>query len=164
MQASTLGLPGSLMTTTDFDLFYRTHRADAVRWASALVGNRAVGEELAQDALIAVGRKWKRIDNPGGYLRRTVVNRAASWHRSHARELRRSVRSVAGTPTTYTPATDEMLDQLAALPYQQRAAVTLRYWADWTDEQIAEALECAPATVRTLLHRGIAALRKGMTE
>jgi RNA polymerase sigma factor (sigma-70 family) len=164
MQASTLGLPGSLMTTTDFDLFYRTHRVDAVRWASALVGSRAVGEDLAQDALIAVGRKWNGLDNPGGYLRRTVVNRAASWHRSNARERRRSARSVAGTPSTYTLPTNEMLDALAGLPYQQRAAVTLRYWADWTDEQIADALDCAPATVRTLLHRGIAALRKDMVE
>jgi RNA polymerase sigma factor (sigma-70 family) len=57
-----------------------------------------------------------------------------------------------------------MLDALGGLPYQQRAAVTLRYWADWTDEQIGEALDCAPATVRTLLHRGIAALRKDMAE
>ena len=157
-------LPGSLMTTTDFDLFYRTHRADAVRWASALVGSRAVGEELAQDALIAVGRKWKGIDNPGGYLRRTVVNRAASWHRSHTRELRRSARSVAGTPSSYTQPTYDMLDALGALPYQQRAAVALRYWADWTDEQIAAALECAPATVRVLLHRGIGALKKEIEE
>ena len=53
-----------------------------------------------------------------------------------------------------------MLDSLAALPYKQRAAVSLRYWADWTDGQIAEALDCAPATVRVLLHRGLTALRK----
>ena len=33
-----------------------------------------------------------------------------------------------------------MLDALSALPYRQRAAVTLRYWADWTDDQIADAL------------------------
>ena len=54
---------------------------------------------------------------------------------------------------------DEMLDALGALPYKQRAAVTLRYWADWTDEQIADALECAPASVRVLLHRGDAFYR-----
>ena len=38
--------------------------------------------------------------------------------------------------------------------------LALRYWADWTDEQIADALGCAPSTVRVLLHRGIAALRE----
>ena len=63
-------------------------------------------------------------------------------------------------PSAYTQPTTEMLDALARLPYQQRAAITLRYWADWTDEQIADALGCAPATVRVLLHRGIGELRK----
>jgi RNA polymerase sigma factor (sigma-70 family) len=147
-----------------FDDFYRAHRADAVRWAVALVGDREVAEELAQDALAAVGDRLGSIDNPGGYLRRTVVHRAASWHRSHARERRRMRRATAGQPTSYTPATNEMLDALAVLPYKQRAAVTLRYWADWTDEQIGEALGCAPATVRVLVHRGIAALKQEISE
>jgi RNA polymerase sigma factor (sigma-70 family) len=89
-----------------------------------------------------------------------VVNRCASWHRSHARERRRMRRAAAGEPTSYTPATNEMLDALATLPYKQRAAVTLRYWADWTDEQIGEAIGCAPTTVRVLVHRGIGALKE----
>jgi RNA polymerase sigma factor (sigma-70 family) len=150
--------------SADFDTFYRTHRLDAVRWATALVGNREVGEELAQDALMAVGRKLATVDQPAAYLRRTVVNRAASWHRWHSRSLSREARSVAGEPLVYTEPTTDMLDALAALPYKQRAAVTLRYWADWTDEQIAEALDCAPTSVRVLLHRGIAALKKEIAE
>ena len=43
---------------------------------------------------------------------------------------------------------------------EQRAAVTLRYWSDWTDEQIADALDCAPTSVRVLLHRGLATLKQ----
>ena len=145
---------------TAFDDFYRAHRAQTVRWAVALVGDRQVAEELAQDVLVAVGSRLASLDNPGGYLRRALVNRAASWHRSHARERRRIRRATAGQPTSYNEATNEMLDALAGLPYKQRAAVTLRYWADWDDEQIAAALGCAPASVRVLLHRGIAALRE----
>lgn len=144
---------------TDHDAFYREHHADAVRWAVALVGDRAVAEELAQDALVAVDRKLEGLENPTGYLRRVVVNRCASWHRSHQRELRRMRRATAGAPTTYTPATDEMLSLLTALPYQQRAAVTLRYWADWTDADIAAALGVAESTVRVLVHRAVATLR-----
>jgi RNA polymerase sigma factor (sigma-70 family) len=147
-----------------FEDFYRAHRADAVRWAIALVGDRAVAEELAQDALAAVGAKLRTIDNPAGYLRRTVVNRAASWHRSHARERKRMRHVAAGEPTAYTAETSEMLGALAVLPYKQRAAVTLRYWSDWTDDEIADALDCAPATVRVLLHRGLATLKHQLTQ
>ena len=167
MQADTLELRARLMTSapdTQFDEFYRAHRADAVRWATALVGSRAVGEEIAQDALAAVGRKLAGIDHPAAYLRRTVVNRAVSWHRWHIRTRRREARSVAGEPTAYSPPTNDMVDALVTLPYNQRAAVSLRYWADWTDEQIADALGCAPATVRVLLHRGLAALKKEIAE
>ncbi|MDO8364233.1 MAG: sigma-70 family RNA polymerase sigma factor [Actinomycetota bacterium] len=149
---------------TSFDTFYRAHHADAVRWAVALVGSHEVAEELAHDSLEAVGRRLATLDNPGGYLRRTVVNRAASWHRWHIRERRRVARATAGEPRSYTAPANEMLDALATLPYKQRAAVTLRYWADWTDEQIADALGCAPTSVRVLLHRGIAALRKEIVE
>lgn len=163
MQAVTLMLQATTMASPSgisFDEFFHTYRGPAVRWATALVGSRAIGEEIAQDALAAVGSRLEKVDDPAAYLRRTVVNRAASWHRSNARAMRRERRATAGEPTTYTQPTNEMLDALQVLPYQQRAAVTLRYWADWTDEQIAAALECAPATVRVLLHRGIAELRK----
>lgn len=164
MQPSTLMVQARTMTTIEFDDFYRTYRGDAVRWATALVGSPEVGEELAQDALAAVGRRLGSLENAGGYLRRTVVNRAASWHRLHVRQRRRVARWAAGQATSYTESTNEMLDALAVLPFKQRAAVTLRYWADWTDEQIAEALQCAPASVRVLLHRGIAALKKEIAE
>ncbi len=157
-------MPGApFVSTRDFDEFYRTHRADALRWAIALVGDRAVAEDLAQDAFAAMSGRLDGLDNPAGYLRRTVVNRAASWHRSHAREQRRIHRAAAGQPRTYTAETHEMLGVLASLPYKQRAAVALRYWADWTDEQIADALDCAPATVRVLVHRALATLRREIT-
>src|SRR4051812_39415637 len=102
--------------TVSFDDFYRTHRLDAVRWAVALVGDRAVAEELAQDVFAALAPRLSTIDNPAGYLRGALVNRAASWHRSHRRELRRIGRASAGEPVTYTGETSEMLDALSSLP------------------------------------------------
>jgi RNA polymerase sigma factor (sigma-70 family) len=168
---SAIIVPGptkGVMTTTGddraFDDFYRAHRRDAVRWATALVGDPAVGEELAQEALLAVGRRLGGIDAPGAYLRRAVVHRAASWHRWHGRELRRvhrlaAERVHAQTSDDWSGPTREVLAALAPLPYRQRAAITLRFWADWSDEQIAAALGCAPTTVRVHVHRGLAALR-----
>lgn len=73
-------------------------------------------------------------------------------------------RVAAGDASSYTPETSEMLGALASLPYKQRAAVTLRFWADWSDDQIAEALDCAPTTVRVLVHRGLNVLRTELCE
>jgi RNA polymerase sigma factor (sigma-70 family) len=148
----------------DLDSFYRTHQANAVRWAVALVGRRDIAEEIAQEALVAVGQRLSNIDDPEAYLRRTIVNRAASFHRSASRSRRREWRAAAGQQVAYSPPTVEFLDALAKLSRPQRAALSLRYWADWTDEQIADALGCAPSTVRTHLHRGLDALRKELSE
>ncbi len=143
----------------DFESFYRSHHTDAVRWATALIGNRAIGEELAQDALLRVGQRLYRLDNPGGYLRTTVANVCASWHRTNQRDLRR-VERLGITDAPVSAVANEMLDALARLPYRQRAAVVMRYWADWPEADIAAALDCRPTTVRTLIHRGLAALRQ----
>lgn len=145
--------------STDATAFYVANRADAARWAVALTGRRDVGEDLAQEALLRTADRLATLDTPVGYLRRSVVNACRSWHRSNARELRRAQRAAAGRPASVTESSHELLDSLARLGYKQRAAVVLRYWADWPDEQIAAALGCRPATVRVLLHRGLAALR-----
>jgi RNA polymerase sigma factor (sigma-70 family) len=144
--------------------FYAAHRLDAARWAVALVGRRDVGEELAQDALLRTSARLGTIDNPAAYLRRAVVNACRSWQRSASRERQRVERAHAERPPSVSDDSHELLDSLARLGYRQRAAVVLRYWADWPDDQIAAALGCRPATVRVLLHRGLAALRKELEE
>jgi RNA polymerase sigma factor (sigma-70 family) len=63
----------------------------------------------------------------------------------------------------HQPATVEVLDVLARLPYRQRAAVVLRFWDDWPSADIAAALGCREVTVRVLVHRGLAALRHQLT-
>jgi RNA polymerase sigma factor (sigma-70 family) len=55
---------------------------------------------------------------------------------------------------------DELEDALAKLPARQRAAVVLRYYGDLPDADIARALRCRPGTVRSLIHRALADLRK----
>ena len=52
-----------------------------------------------------------------------------------------------------------MWQALGRLPARQRAALVLRYYEDIPDTQIAHLLRCRTATVRSLISRGLAALR-----
>jgi RNA polymerase sigma factor (sigma-70 family) len=52
-----------------------------------------------------------------------------------------------------------MAGLLAALPDRQRTALVLRYFHDLPDEEIGAALGCRLGTVRSLISRGLAALR-----
>jgi RNA polymerase sigma factor (sigma-70 family) len=57
----------------------------------------------------------------------------------------------------------ELRDALDRLPWRQRAALILRYFVDIPDDEIAENLHCRPATVRSLIRRGIGTLREVLT-
>jgi RNA polymerase sigma factor (sigma-70 family) len=56
-----------------------------------------------------------------------------------------------------------MIQRLAGLPRKQRAAVVLRYYAGLPDAEIAVQLGCREPTVRSQIHRALAALRIDMT-
>jgi DNA-directed RNA polymerase specialized sigma24 family protein len=61
------------------------HGGDLMRTAALLAGSRQDGEDLLQAALERLLRRGRRLDNPGGYLRRTLYNLAADgWRRQGA--------------------------------------------------------------------------------
>jgi len=146
-----------------FEAFYRRAWHDAVRWATALTGSVAAGEDLAQDAFGRVRSRFASIDNADGYLRATIVNLARDQRRASDRRTARELRVVA-QPNAAAGETPEpsVLRALANLPYEQRATLVLRYWADWDEVTIAAALGCRAATVRSHAKRGLDALRKSV--
>jgi RNA polymerase sigma factor (sigma-70 family) len=144
-----------------FEAFYRRAWPDAVRWATALAGSVAAGEDLAQDAFARVRTRFESIDNVDAYLRATIVNVARDARRSSDRRAARELR-VVGEPFSPPAEAHEprILNALARLSYEQRATLVLRYWADWDEAAIAAALGCRASTVRSHAKRGLDALRR----
>jgi RNA polymerase sigma-70 factor (sigma-E family) len=150
--------PGSLA-----DL-YRERYVPMVRLAYLMVGSTTVAEDLVQDAFARMHRHWDTTRHPRAYLRTAVVNAC----RSHLRRVvlerayRRHPSMVAGVtgPDGVVGEADELFDALAVLPSRQRAALVLRFYEDLSEADIAVALGCRPGTVKSLLHRGLAELRK----
>ena len=153
-------------TASRFGQFYADSWRDAVRWATALTGNHSAGEDVAQEAFGRIADRFGSLTNPGGYLRTAIVNGARDQLRSQRRrtdrELRLATDAIAVPPP---PEFDtQLLRDLARLPYEQRAVLVLRYWADWSELEIADALGCRPATVRSHAKRGLDALRGAVAE
>jgi RNA polymerase sigma factor (sigma-70 family) len=135
---------------------YAAEHDGLARLACLLTGSTLVAEDVVHDAFVQLQPRWASVRNPGAYLRTAVVNGC----RGHHRRVRRERASYADLVSTATlPETPLILDVLARLPYRQRAALVLRFYADWPDEQIAEHLGCRPATVRSHVHRGLEAMR-----
>lgn len=139
------------------ELFEREY-AGLVRLAYLLVDTDEAAEDCVQDAFVRVHRRWKHIDDPRAYLRTTVVNAC----RDHLRRqrVRRAFRPDPVQWETLPEPDDEFGGLLHRLSERRRIAIVLRFYADLSDEQIAAHLDCRMATVRSLIHRGLAQLRK----
>jgi RNA polymerase sigma-70 factor (sigma-E family) len=140
------------------------------QYARALTGDVDSAEDLVQDALVRVAGAWRRVradGNPAGYLRtvlfRTYVSR---W-----RVLRQRgtplllVDDPAAPHDPYAPAEARMVlrELLGRLPRLQRAVLVASYLNDLADDEIAVLIGRAPATVRSLRHRGLTTLRAALT-
>ena len=125
------------------------------------------GEELAQEALARAWARWDRIsrlDSPEAWVYRVGLNLCRSRFRRSRAERRALARLTVSTITSRAaaPSTDEALalrDAVASLPERQRAAVLLRFFADLPVASVAEALDCAQGTVRSLTSQAIERLR-----
>ncbi len=153
--------PASGAPASTFDAFYATRWPPTVRLTHAIVGSRAVAEELAQEAFLRVHGRWAALDNPDAFLRTVLLNLARS-------RLRRSKIEVTRLPpptpdSQPEPEFDETWQAVNRLPFRQRAVLALRYYADLPETEIAELLGCRIGTVKSAHHRALATLRKELS-
>jgi RNA polymerase sigma-70 factor (sigma-E family) len=148
-----------------FDAFVVGAAAGLLRLAYLLTRERGLAEDLVQESLVKMYRRWDRmhleVANPDGYARRIVVNEFLSQRRRKA-----SSETVGYVPDERVGAAaevpgsqDDMWVALAGLPARQRAVLVLRYYEDMRDDDIAAVLRCAAGTVRSLAARAFTTLR-----
>jgi RNA polymerase sigma-70 factor (sigma-E family) len=151
----------------DFARFVRAHTSSLLRTAYLLTGNGVAAEELVQDTLVRLYPKWALVqaaEVPLAYVRRSVANGFVNQtRRASSREM--SVEFLPERPDDRDlPAQlddrDELWALLRGLPERQRAALVLRYFHDLSDDEIGAALGCRLGTVRSLVSRGLTALRE----
>jgi len=136
----------------------------ARRTALGILGDPEAAADVAQEVAVIALRRRHRLKDPerlDAWLHTVAARAALKHHRSADRRRRREEVHVRGAPRAQEPEPGlfDLLDLLAGLPPQERAALTLRYVHDLPDEAIARALGCREGTVRSLLSRGRAALR-----
>jgi RNA polymerase sigma factor (sigma-70 family) len=139
-----------------FDAAYREHFAPLMRVAFLMTGSNETAEDVVQDVFVRCRSRLADLEDARSYLRAAVINECRSVHR----RARRAPELAVPVPDEIPTELLDLRDALATLPWKQRAAIVLRYFVDTPDEQIAESLGCRPSTVRSLIRRGIANLRK----
>jgi RNA polymerase sigma-70 factor (sigma-E family) len=157
----------ALRSQTDFAAFVREHSRSLFGTAYLLCGSADRAEDLLQDTLASLYPRWERVteaDRPVAYVRRALTNRFVSdGRRPRARDVTMwDVPETGDEPDVADVVADRRLlwALLGTLRERQRAAIVLRYFHGESDERIAAALGCRQVTVRSLISRGIAAMRE----
>lgn len=153
------------VTRVDLDGLFRAHATPLLRLAVVLTGDRDLAEDLVQEAFVRLQRSGSTPALGAGltYLRRTVINLSHGHHRRL-----RVVRSQRIEPAHSGVAAEvdavrregqrQVADAVRRLPARQRDCIVLRFYAELSDTEIADALGISSGSVKTHLHRARAAL------
>lgn len=142
----------------------RSLRAPLLRYAFALTGDADRAADLVQTALerfVRLSRQDQLPARPLSYLKRVIAHEHISVWRKTRRESLVDPPDKATDSTTLRGIEDaDLWRALSQLGRKQRAVLVLRYAEDWDDAQIATALGCSEATVRSQASRALLRLRK----
>ena len=139
----------------DFEAFYRRHHGDVCRALALTLSDVDLAHDAAAEAMTRAYQRWNTVgkyQNPAGWVYRVGLN----WARSRLRKLlRRPLPTLRNSEDIALGVVNQMDTALAQLSMGQRSVVVLRYYLDWSERQIAEALNIAPGTVKSRLSRAL---------
>lgn len=140
----------------DNEAVYRSYSEELTRYATGLVGPFDAPDVVTDACLKAFEtRNWPDVVDRRAYLYRTVLNVANDHHRQtlsrRLREMKTAAREDLPDPTATVDI--EVLDAVARLSVQQRAAVFLTYWEDLPPDAVAKRMGVSTGTVKRHLAR-----------
>ena len=150
-----------------FDAFFRQEHRWLAALATALCGHRESGRDVAEEAMVRTFEDWERVsrlERPGGWARRVVVNLA----HDHARRLAVRRRRASSPVGSLVKSPDDVVQTLGAavsrLPQRQRTAIALFYIGNRSISDVAEEMGRGEGTVKTTLHEARTRLRHLLSE
>jgi RNA polymerase sigma-70 factor (sigma-E family) len=145
-----------------FEEFFARMLPRVVRSARRVTGDPWLAEDVAVEALARAHARWTRVE-------------ALPWRDAWVLKVasHEALRQVSRRPPLYSPQqsldpADEvvlrtaLVAALVHLPRRQRETIALRYLCDLPEAEVAKALGMSAGTVKTHIHRALAALRNSV--
>jgi RNA polymerase sigma-70 factor (sigma-E family) len=176
-----MDLLGRGRTRTEFERFVGRHGEQLLRTGYLVTWDMAEAEDLVQECLLRVAKRWPKVrtmTHPDSYAVRILVNLALDGAKRRGRHRSELGTSDGSPPDTLTEAIRassaggagaveiraELFEALGALAQRQRLVLVLRYFADLSEAQTAEALGCSLGTVKSTTSRALERLRENESE
>jgi RNA polymerase sigma-70 factor (sigma-E family) len=158
---------GHLMSSpapSTFELAFEELYRLAYRVAFRILGDRGDSEDVAQETLARAMIRWEQLqERPEGWITRVAVNLAIDRTRRRKRHLV-SPATPIGIVDPHIGERGDLVSALRRLSRRQREVVVLRYLGDMSEAQVAAELGCSVGAVKSHGSRGLATLRRTLTE
>ena len=148
---------------------YDLYSPELYRYAARLLGDPCVAEECVAETFSRFLKSIRDRRGPKDFLRAYLFRIAHNWVADYYRrapdvtELQETQPDNGNSPEQET---DLRLRQaqvrraLLQLTSDQQQVIALKYWHDWKNEEIAQALRKPVGAVKSLQHRALASLQK----
>jgi RNA polymerase sigma-70 factor (ECF subfamily) len=152
---------GSGSGALTFEQFYGEHLQSVARAVALAFGDLDIAKQATDEAFVRALEAWSRVSrmaSPAGWTYKVALNVARRMaHRDGRR--RRAEEVASGSPRfASVPELNGFHDRIAGLPERQRVAVVLRFVADMTEADIAEAMGIRRGTVSATLRAALRTL------
>ncbi len=145
----------------EFEVWYGEAHGPLVRALVVIAGDVDTASDVVAEAFSRAFERWELIGsstNPTGWTYRVALNLVRRHARRASIEARLLHGRSAGSPvnaewtvTHESSRMPEVWSAVAALPRRQREAIALRYVADLSERQVADAMGVAEGTASATL-------------
>jgi RNA polymerase sigma factor (sigma-70 family) len=153
-------MPTATRLPEGFEESFNVLFARAYRVARRILGDSATAEDVAAEAMARAYAHWGKISAQpwrDGWVVRVASNLALDTVRKRSRITDEAPQTVAYDDDVVVRLA--LVEALSLLPQRQREVVVLRHLAGLSEAECAAALRLSTGSVKTHLHRGLAALR-----
>jgi len=138
----------------DFEGWYAEEHPPLLRAVVVATRDVDVASEIVAEAFSRAYERWEQVqllDNPSGWVYRVAINLLRRRWRRAQLERRWSEKRSRSEIVNGSDVVPELWLAVAALPWRQREAIALRYVADLSERQVAEAMGVAEGTASATL-------------
>ena len=160
-----------------FELIYDRHGGAAFSLAYRMVGNRAIAEDIAQEAFLSMWRSRVRYERERGSVRAWVLgivhhrtidalrrNLVHDRRRASAEGLEERQEAPERTDVEVARRDEArtVREAMQTLPEEQHQVIQLAYFGGFTHTQIAEMLDMPVGTVKGRMRLGLDKMRRAL--
>ena len=145
---------------------YEAKAAGLILYGRALGLSHSEAEDVVQETFIALMQLPAAPEQPDHYCVRCFRNRALNYRRGLWRRITRELESRRWfeRSSSETPREKAAMHCLTQLPAEQREAIVLKIWQEYTFEEIGQLLGLSPNTVAGRYRYGLQKLRSCLKE